>query len=431
MAGIKRKLLHTTLRYYILFSLVILIASSPVFYLTTEWLYLRKSSKTLRLDKKEFYKYSLPNLKQTDIDIWNKMDWSIKIEKFRPEIKHDTIFNISIFDPVEKEYDPYRVLLTPILIEKQPFTLMIRLNIIESDDIIKSTIQVFLVIIVFLLSGLYFITRYLSFKIWKPFYISLSQIEQFEIDKNKLPQWLNTEVEEFWRLNQSINKLINRNLNIYISQREFIDNAAHELQTPLAVIQAKLDTLLQTNHITKEQAGIIEYINQAIARLNRLNKNLLILSKLDHDKFPENNLLLLNDVLLNHIDFYKIQANTNNININYNFIRTINIESNAVLMDILISNLLQNAVLNTPQNGIISISLDKNKMIFSNTGQSGPLDSSFIFRRFSKSAANNQGNGLGLAIVKKITELYNWQISYLWQNNCHVFEVEFGIEFNT
>ena len=429
MAGIKRKLLHTTLRYYIFFALVILIVSSPVFYYTTEWLYLRKTGKTLRLSKKDFYKYSLPILKRSDIDLWNKMDWSVKIEKYRPEIKNDTIFNSFVLDPVEKEYDPYRVLLSPIVIEKQPYTLMIRLNIIESDDIIKSTIKVFLVVIVFLLTGLYFITRRLSVKLWKPFYVSLNQIEQFEIDKNERPQWLDTDIEEFWRLNQSVNKLINRNIAIYQSQREFIENAAHELQTPLAIFQAKLDSLLQTNHITQTQASIIEYLNQAIARLNRLNKNLLLLSKLDHNRYPENETLLLKDIIQKQIDLFTGQAHANNINFECHYDNSLSIEANAILIEVLISNLMQNAVLNTPKNGIIKISLEENKFIISNTGQSGPIDNSIIFRRFSGTAANTQGNGLGLAIVKKITELYNWQISYRWQNNCHIFELEFGVNF--
>ncbi len=426
MARLKRKLLQTTLRYYILFAFIILLATSPVYYFTTQWLYLRKTSKTLRLSKKDFLKYSLPNLKKSEIDIWNKTDWSIKIEPYREDIKHDTIFNLSILDPVEKEYDPYRVLLSPIIIENKAYTLMIRLNLIEPDDIIRSTIEVFSVMIVLLITGLFFITRYLSVRLWKSFYVSLNKIEQFEIDKNEIPQWLETDIEEFWRLNQSFNKLINKNIAIYQSQREFIENASHELQTPLAVFQAKLDTLLQTNHITRHQAEIIEYLNQSIARLSRLNKNLLLLSKLDQNRYPEYEKICLNDIIQRQIDFFILQAAGKNVIIDFQNDIAINKEANTILLDVLVSNLLQNAVINTPPNGVITIQLEEDRFLVSNTAQNGPLDNSVIFRRFSKSPISKQGNGLGLAIVKKITEQYGWKISYLWQNNCHVFEVIFN-----
>jgi len=424
MAGIKRKLLQITLRYYIFFALIILIASAPLFYYTTQWLYLRKTSKTLRLSKKDFIKYALPNLKKSDIELWNKIDWSVKIENDQPTIKHDTVFNFYVLDPAENEYDPYRILKTPIRIENQPYTLMIRLNLIESDDIIQSTAKIFLSIVILLLTGLYFITRRLSARLWKPFFVTLDQIEQFEINKNEPTHWSETNIEEFSRLNQSVRNLIQRNIAIYKSQQEFIENAAHELQTPLAVFQAKLDTLLQTNHITKPQAEIIEYLNQSIARLKRLNQNLLLLSKLDHHQFPETETLWMNVVIRKHLDFFYNEAHAKNIRFESHCELPVKLEANAILVDVLISNLIQNAVKNTLPNELITITVEENKLVISNAGLSGPLDRSLIFRRFTKTNANTQGNGLGLAIVKKITDLYHWQITYDWQNNCHVFEVK-------
>ncbi|MBL0134143.1 MAG: HAMP domain-containing histidine kinase [Chitinophagaceae bacterium] len=137
----------------------------------------------------------------------------------------------------------------------------------------------FFAIISILLLGLFFITKKLSLNLWKPFYKTLQQIESFEIDKTKQPDFVETDVEEFNRLNTSIQKLIERNTVIYKSQKEFIENAAHELQTPLAVFQAKIDTLIQRSDVTQEQSEILVSLNENVSRLNRLNKNLLLLSK--------------------------------------------------------------------------------------------------------------------------------------------------------
>lgn len=422
----KKKLLHKTLGYYILFASMVLLASAPVFYFTTQWLYLRKTSKTLKLNKKEFYKYSLHHLKIEDIKIWNSMDWNIKIKEYEPEIRHDTLFNQLVLDSVEHDYDPYRILLTPIIIDNKPFTLMVRLNLIESDDIIKSTAKVFLGLSILMLTGLYFITKRLSGKLWRPFYETLHQIEKFEIDKNAPLHWIDSDIEEFSRLNYSINRLIVKNIAIYDSQREFIENAAHELQTPLAVFQAKLDTLFQTDHITQPQAEIIEDLNQSISRLNRLNKNLLLLSKLDHNRYPENEELLLNNVIQKHIDFFLVQAFSKKITFHHLFKSEVKIIANALLFDVFISNLLQNAIKYTMPDGIVRIELGDNKLLVSNSGQSGPLDAETMFRRFSKTAANSLGSGLGLAIVKKICEQYQWNIKYSYIDNYHNFEVNFN-----
>src|SRR5690606_26525908 len=144
------------------------------------------------------------------------------------------------------ENEPYRELNLPVSIEGKPYTYSARINLVETEDLMKSIALLFFIIISLLLIGLLLINKRLSLNLWKPFYETLQQIEQFEIDKSNQPKLTDTNIEEFNRLNQSIEKLIERNTSIYHSQREFIENAAHELQTPLAVFQAKIDTLIQS-----------------------------------------------------------------------------------------------------------------------------------------------------------------------------------------
>jgi signal transduction histidine kinase len=425
MARMTKKLLNKTLRYYIVFALVVLVVSAPMSYFTTLWMYSGDTRHTLKLSKRAFFKYSLPHIKESDIKVWNSMNWNIKIENRQPQIRHDSIFNQMILDTLEHEDQPYRVLMTPIIIENKPYSLLVRMNMIESDDLIKSIVWVFMGIILLLFAGLYFITRYLSIRLWKPFYNSLALIEQFEIDKNSYPHWLETNIEEFYRLNQSVNKLIERNIIIYNSQKEFIENAAHELQTPLAVFQAKLDTLLQTGNITKDQAEIISFLNQSVTRLSRLNKNLLLLSKLDHNQYTENELLSITVVLEKQLEFFSLQAQSKGMRFTASMDSQLSVTVNSTLVDVLISNLLLNAVRHSEPNGLIDVKMTGNKLIVANSGNGAALDDSKIFSRFSKVNPSSQGSGLGLAIVKKIVEHYNWKLTYKWENNLHVFEVIF------
>ena len=403
---------------------MLLIVSAPLFYYITERLYIEETDETLILHKNEFVKYSLPTLKTADIQNWNKYNRNIKIEPFKNSGK-DTIFYNSYYDALDAEIEPYRVLNASILIEGNPYTYSARINLVEKEDLMKSIAILFLVIISLLLIGLFVITKRLSINLWRPFYETLNQIEKFEIDKSNHPKFAETNIEEFNRLNNSIEKLITKNTSIYHSQREFIENAAHELQTPLAVFQAKIDTLIQNADFTQEQYKMLSSLNDSVSRLNRLNKNLLLLSKMENDIYNEKQTINLNEAIEKHFDFFTEQAKAKNLIIKTGMNEAVAVKSNPVLAEILISNLFLNAIRHNVSDGQVLVTLSNHSLTFSNTGQSQNLVADKLFNRFSKSNPSEQGNGLGLAIIKKIADLNNWKISYSFANNFHSFSVTF------
>lgn len=419
-----KKLLHKTSSVYLLFSAVLLIVTAPLFYYITERLYIEETDETLLLHKNEFEKYSLPTLKTADIQNWNKYNRNIKIEPLKNSSK-DTIFYNSYYDALDAEIEPYRELNSSILIDGNQYMYSARINLVEKEDLMKSIAILFLIIISLLLIGLFVITKRLSINLWKPFYETLNQIEKFEIDKANHPKFTETNIEEFNRLNNSIEKLITKNTSIYHSQREFIENAAHELQTPLAVFQARIDTLIQNADFTQEQYKILSSLNDSVSRLNRLNKNLLLLSKMENDIYTEKQTINLNEAIGKHFDFFTEQAKAKNLIIKTEMKEAVAVKSNPVLAEILISNLFLNAIRHNVGNGQVLVTLSNHSLTFSNTGQSQNLIADKLFNRFSKSNPSEQGNGLGLAIIKKIADLNNWKISYSFANNFHSFSVAF------
>ena len=419
-----KKLLHKTSKVYLLFSVMLLIVSAPLFYYITERLYIEETDETLILHKNEFVKYSLPTLKTADIQNWNKYNRNIKIEPFKNSGK-DTIFYNSYYDALDAEIEPYRELNASILIEGNPYAYSARINLVEKEDLMKSIAILFLLIISLLLVGLFVITKRLSINLWKPFYETLNQIEKFEIDKSNHPKFTETNIEEFNRLNNSIEKLITKNTSIYHSQREFVENAAHELQTPLAVFQAKIDTLIQNADFTQEQYKMLSSLNDSVSRLNRLNKNLLLLSKMENDIYNEKQTINLKETIEKHFDFFTEQAKAKNLIIKTEMNEAVAVKSNPVLAEILISNLFLNAIRHNVSDGQVLVTLSNHSLTFSNTGQSQTLVADKLFNRFSKSNPSEQGNGLGLAIIKKIADLNNWKISYSFANNLHSFSLAF------
>lgn len=419
-----KKLLNKTLKTYLIYSVLILIISAPLFYYATKRLYTKEADDTLLLHKKEFLKYTASTLQYTDIPLWNRFNRNAKIDSVKQTTK-DTLFFSSYYDTLDAEIEPYRELNFPISIQGKPYTYSERINLVESEDLLKNIAILFFAIISILLFGLFFITKKLSLNLWKPFYKTLHQIESFEIDKTKQPDFAETDIEEFNRLNTSIKKLIEKNTIIYKSQKEFIENAAHELQTPLAVFQVKIDTLIQRSDVTQEQSEILGSLNENVSRLNRLNKNLLLLSKMENDSYSDKQTISLTNYIQKNLDFFIEQAKAKSLIIKMELQKDFEIKSNPVIAEVLISNLFLNAIKHNIEGGQISIAMQENKLVFSNSGQPSPLNTDKLFKRFSKSNPSEQGTGLGLSIVKKIADINNWTVAYNYENNLHSFSILF------
>lgn len=420
-----KKLLHKTLRYYIVFSLVVMLLGVPLFFFISQWLYLHEADEALEVQKEEFVKFYVPQIKENEIAIFNKLNSDLRIEKNKGGITKDTIYNRNFYNHMDKENEPFRILKSPVAINRKPYVFSVRANLVDNNELVFMIVGVFTLIITILLIGLFIITRRLSITLWNPFYETLGQIEQFEIDKNSNPKLGTNDIEEFNRLNLAINKLIERNTLIYKSQKEFIENAAHELQTPIAVFKGKIETLLQRDDVTEEQFEILDKLNDTTSRLNRLNKNLLLLSKIESRQYNIPEAVNLTEAIAKQLGFFTEQAQAKKISVNTNLAAHTMVKTNPFLAEVLISNLFLNAINHNSENGIISVDLDAQKLVFSNTGSSASLQTDKLFERFSKTNPSSKGNGLGLSIIKKIAENNGWTIDYSFKDGLHFFEISF------
>ena len=422
MAEMNKKLLNKTLRAYTLFSVIVLIVSAPLFYFLADKLFIDDADEALLLKKKEFLTYNLWNLKIAEVPIWNKFNRDVWIENTK--VVSDSLFYKFYLDTLANENEPYRVLRCPILIENQPYTLLSRINLVESEDMILSIAMLFCIILTVLLVGLYFITRRLSSKLWKPFYSTLEQVEQFELDKSTNPNFSQTDTEEFTRLNQSLGRLLERNVLIYKNQKEFIENAAHELNTPLAFFQAELDALVQELSFTKEISNRLTNLNDSAARLNRINKNLLLLSKIENNQYTAMGQVQAGDIIGKQSEFLSEQAEPREVSVHVKQMEPLVVKANATLLEIAVGNLFLNALRHNRQGGQIFVSFYQNTLTISNTSEQPVLNGEKIFQRFSNPGQNG-GSGLGLAIVKKISDIHDWTLNYSYQEQMHVFQIVF------
>lgn len=420
------RLLNKTLLYYSFFATIILLLSTPVLYWMMEKLYTDDVDEAIMLRKKEFTTRNLPSLSIADIAIWNKFNRDIRILPDTVQtLPKDKIIEQIFYDELVPEWEPYRVLYTNVNIEKQQYVLMIQLNLVESRDLIITIIWLYLVILFSLLLVIFFITRFISNRLWQPFYATLETVKQFNIEQLSIPSFTTTKILEFQELNQSIERLMASNLQSYTSQKTFTQNASHELQTPLAIFQSKLDLLLQDTSITQEQANIVQSLYKTLSRLSRINKNLLLLAKIENQQFIDKTEFSLTQLITDSIPYFLEQAESKKLIFKPDLNKQVSITANRGLVEIMVNNLLLNAIKHNSPNGVIIIELLEQKLTIKNTGIQEPLSSSILYKRFGKNTADTNSSGLGLAIIKEICDRYNWNIYYKFEGDLHQFSIIF------
>ena len=211
----------------------------------------------------------------------------------------------------------------------------------------------------------------------------------------------------------------------YLNLKEYNENAAHEIQTPLAVIRSKIELLMQSKDLRKGSLSHIKSINEATSRILKLNQGLLLISKIENQFFHETKKISLAKIIETDLDNYREIMQLKGIKVNFKATDPAIVEINEVLADVLISNLLSNAVRYNIDDGFIKCNIDNKYLIITNTGLPLKTDPENLFRRFHKGNDNPQSVGLGLSIVRKITDYYKMQISYSCTGNIHELKLNY------
>ena len=207
--------------------------------------------------------------------------------------------------------------------------------------------------------------------------------------------------------------------------KEFTEDTSHEIQTPLAIIKAKAEILLQSKNLGESQLHEINQIFKSVNRLSKLRNGLLLLTRIENNQYDLNTSINLKDSLHDLVSDFKEILEIKGIKVQEDFKATPVLIINQDLSFILLNNLLSNAIKHNFEGGIINIKLNQSEVIVANTGPEHNLDSTNLFNRLAKGNPNSNSSGLGLAIVKKICDLYKFKISYKYINNLHLLNIQF------
>jgi signal transduction histidine kinase len=249
--------------------------------------------------------------------------------------------------------------------------------------------------------------------------VTIDKAEKFDIQSDKPIDLPETNINEFRQLNMVLDQMTRKMRNDYLNLKEYNENSAHEIQTPLAIIRSKLEILMQRKELRKGSLYLIKSIDEAATRLLKLNQGLLLISKIDNLYFQEEKEISLRQVIENCITNYKEITQIKKITVEVEAIDPALVKMNEILAEVLISNLISNAVRYNIDDGFIKCFIDRRYLKISNTGAPLKTEPELLFRRFQKASDNTQSVGLGLSIVKKIADTYKMKITYTCSGSIH------------
>ncbi len=427
-----KPLLSKTTRPFLIYVLAILLLSVPVYYFVIERIWISELDEHNRIlarnTETEFNRIQLSPDELTDkIKFWNAVQPGLHLEAAPGNIIiTDTVFTAKKNSPyVPKEADDnFRVLITSFPIQGKPYYLRATTSFEDTREVILVIALITFFFFVCILTGLLVINRKLSKTVWMPFRNTLEKLKLFNLNSQSKVVFDTTDTKEFEELNESLSRLIDHTVSTYSNQKEFTENASHELQTPLAILKNKLDIMLQTDDLTERQYIIAEEMNKALVRSASINRNLLLLARIDNNQYDSSGQFSFDAMLLQSLELLQEYFDQKNINITTNIDTGVIVRGNSSLTDVLINNLLLNTIRHTPAARNISVTLTKSVFETANPGEQA-LDADLLFRRFSKFSTDNSGSGLGLSIVQEICRLHHWTVQYRFENAHHIFSVRF------
>jgi two-component system OmpR family sensor kinase len=329
------------------------------------------------------------------------------------------------FMEYDNEDEPIRTLKTVFDDGKgNSYELIIKASIVEEDELLADLFLALIGLYIMLVISILAVNHLLLKKIWKSFHITLENLKEIKLGTGSRLKPINSPIDEFNVLANEVETMLNRNESIYSSQKQFIENASHELQTPLAISINKLELFAENNLLPDEQMMELGKITDTLNRLTKLNKSLLMLSKIENQQYSEEKNINFNELVLLLVEDYSDLSDYKKVKITVTESDSLYFMMNKGLAIALISNLLKNAIIHNHPGGLVNFIINRNDIIISNSGDGFSLNSEVIFNRFYRHTTTNESTGLGLSIVKSIITNYSIMIEYLFTGN-HQFKIIF------
>jgi len=395
---------------------------SIAFYFVLNYVLTRQLDRGLRVEQQEIMDY-VKEHNQVPETQTTKHQWTLIIPSGQV-IANPTPHSTEALNTVENEKETIRQLVFSVTADGKTYQVSVNQSKTETEDLLQLIILVTIVMIALILLSNYFINRKLITRLWKPFYTTIGKIRDYELSARDPLRLQHETIDELDLLNDSINKMTGRINQDYQALRSFTENASHEMQTPLAVIRSKVESLLQDAEGKEKTIQQLLVIEDATRKLSKLHQSLLLLTKLENRQFEPNEPVNLTAIISTRLKEREELIASRKLVCIVNCGEVV-LSFHQHLAEILVNNLLNNVIRYTPEGGTVEIQLTQTMLSVRNDAINGALNTDKIFHRFYKEESLAENTGLGLAIIKEICELAGFTIRYQYADNKHHFIIQF------
>ncbi len=353
---------------------------------------------------------------------------NISIREFPPGqlIKQDTVLKDTlIFLKRTDRVEAYRKLITNTKIEDKLYHIEISNIFIEEGDIISVVSWIIIRLFLFLTAALLLGNFIISKNLFRPFEYLLKSLDNFRLKNNRPLSTQPTKTKEFKRLNEFVEGMTNKAILDYQNLKEFSENASHEMQTPIAIAKGKLELLLESPDLSEKQLALVQSTQQSLNKISRLGQSLILLAKIENEEFSTVDELNFTEVVENNVVNFKELGEMQGIQLTADIEQKVKLKIDSSLADILVVNLLKNALQHNVESGWVKVKLDSTQLQVMNTGAAPTASTEQLFQRFKKNNQSRGTLGLGLAIVKKICDVNHLEVTYDYQEEVHVLTITF------
>lgn len=421
------KLLHHTRRPIWIYATVVLLLSIPAYYLILRKVWLADIDQDLEVVKRKVERglqaeqLSKEALAEAIRRI-NAIEAGVHLSVLSADsVVVDRFHTIERYDELHGHEEPFRTYESTVVLNGVPHAITVIRVVEETEELVTAIAVVTLVSLMLLFGGVMILDRVSARRIWAPFHRLLDALKRFQVDGPMPFKATPTGVTEFDELESVVEQLTQRNRAIYAEQQRFTENAAHELRTPIALLQGKVERLFQTSGLTQEQAGMLDEANRLLGRMRRTHDGLLTLALVGNMPVRPGVLCGPHMIVRSQLDQAQEHIASLGLSVSVEVEPPVQWPMEPGLAEILLGNLVNNAVRHNMPGGSIHIQLSATMFTIANTGMDNPLDPDRLFKRFSGSG---KGLGLGLAIAQRVCERQGWSLGYAFEKGMHCFSVQ-------
>ena len=201
---------------------------------------------------------------------------------------HIEYYDTEIYIPEKRETEPARVLRTIFTDSAgQYYELKVMTPTFEREDLLTNIFNEMIILYNVVMFTIILVVMLMLNRNMQPLFTLLKWLDGYAPGGNNLKVPNETTVPEFQKLNVALQEAVDRSETLYDQQKQFIGNASHELQTPLAVISNRIDWMIDQMGMNEEQMKELFQIRKELRYIIKLNKTLLLLTKIDNQQFPE------------------------------------------------------------------------------------------------------------------------------------------------